>query len=126
MNQNHDTGSVDNNPDQLGLGAYADPPDWEAECRGLGYMILTIANRYEQARELGDNELLSSAIRLAKDYCDGPLRAVLGPQSGRADEISRREELQRTRGGGVIEGSGVALEPRELPTAPRSQSGRGQ
>lgn len=54
--------------------------DWEAECRGLGYMILTIANRYEQARELGgDSELLGSSIRTAADYCAGPLREALGP-----------------------------------------------
>jgi hypothetical protein len=44
-------------------------------------------------------------------------------QSGHADEVRRREESQRTRGGGVIEGSGVALEPRKLPTASRPHSG---
>lgn len=67
--------------------------DWEAECRGLGYMILTIANRYEAARTAkrptwwsrrkwrlgGDDELLWSAVTQAKAWVDGPLRERLGP-----------------------------------------------
>ena len=52
--------------------------DWEAEVRGLGYMILTIAQRYEESKEVGgDSELLMSSIMQAKEYVNGPLREKL-------------------------------------------------
>lgn len=67
--------------------------DWEAECRGLGYMILRIAKQYEAARGQkrptfwnrrrwrlgGDDELLWSAVQRGWSYVDGPLRDKLGP-----------------------------------------------
>ena len=69
--------------------------DWEAEVRGLGYMILTIAARYQAARGDekptrrsrkawrlgGDDELLWSAVMQAKAYVDGPLADRLSPLS---------------------------------------------
>jgi hypothetical protein len=54
--------------------------DWQAECRGLGYMILTIAKHYDSPdrQQLGgDSEFLASAIGSARRYVDGPLRNLL-------------------------------------------------
>lgn len=55
--------------------------NWETECRGLGYMILSIHSRYLQAHEHmgGDSELLRSSITRSYEYVDGPLRELLGP-----------------------------------------------
>ena len=52
--------------------------EWVDECRGLGYMILTIHSRYLNAKNTGgDDELLMSAIEQAAKYVDGPLRDKL-------------------------------------------------
>lgn len=56
--------------------------DWKAEARGLGYMILAIAERYSQAKHVGgDSELLESSIRQAGHYVNGPLREALESDS---------------------------------------------
>lgn len=58
---------------------------WLQEVRGLGYMILTIAQRYDEADELGgDSELLESAITQAAAYVNGPLRDRLPVAVGEA------------------------------------------